>query len=380
MKYLPLIWAGIWRKPSRAVLMLLQIASAFLLFGLLQGLNSGIKLAIAKAHGDRLYVTSKVSMNDPLPLGMLSRVQSTPGVRLVLPRANFGGIYQKPGQFVPVVATDPELFFKIYDENVAPQAQVEALKNNRTGGIVGTTIMKKYGWKIGDRIVLQSPLPKADSSHEWALDIVGVYDVPDQTDGAVAIIANFAYLNEARMTNRDTSDMFVAKIDSATNAAAISLTIDNAFANSTHETRSQSEGDMIAAQIQRVVDLDFIIGGIIGAVFFAMLFATGALMMQSIRERTPELAVLKTLGFADRLVMTLILAEALLFCVFSAGVGLGIAALVMPMARSMIGIAGVPTVVLVAGFGFAVLLALIGGSVPAWRGLKLKVVDALADR
>jgi putative ABC transport system permease protein len=122
------------------------------------------------------------------------------------------------------------------------------------------------------------------------------------------------------------------------------------------------------------------VGGIIGAVFFALLLATGALMMQSIRERTPELGVLKTLGFTDRLVMTLILVEAITFCVFSAGIGLALASFILPMARTQIGIASMPGIVIAAGIGLAILLALFGGSVPAWRGLKLQVADALADR
>jgi putative ABC transport system permease protein len=127
-------------------------------------------------------------------------------------------------------------------------------------------------------------------------------------------------------------------------------------------------------------DLDLIVGGIVSAVFFALLLATGALMMQSIRERVPELAVLKTLGFSDTLVMVLILVEGVVFCVFSAGVGLGLASVILPAARAQIGITSMPTIVIVSGIGFAVALALIGGSVPAWRGLRLQVAEALAGR
>jgi putative ABC transport system permease protein len=172
----------------------------------------------------------------------------------------------------------------------------------------------------------------------------------------------------------------VAKIDDAANAASIGLAIDNAFANSDHETRTQSEADLAASQVQRIGDLNFLARAIIAAVFFALLFATGALMMQSIRERMPELAVLKTCGFSDRLVMGLIVVEAVTFCVFSAAIGLGIAYAVLPLASQFIGIAGMPAVVVIAGAGLAVLLALIGSSVPAWRGLRLQVSDALAGR
>jgi putative ABC transport system permease protein len=381
MKYLPLVWAGIWRKRSRAVLMLLQMASAFLLFGLLQGLNSGIKQVIAQAHANRLYVGSSVSLGDPLPISMLGRLQGVPGVRYVSPRSAIPGIYQKPGQGVPVIAADIDTYFKIYDEVRVPPEHVAALKSTRTGVIAGKAVMEKYGWKIGDRVVLQSPLPKRDGSRDWAWDIVGTYDVDQQVaNSATALIANYAYVNESRLTGRDRVDMYVATISDAEQSGNIGLTIDNLFANSQNETQTQSEGDLLAAQLQQTADLDYIVTGIIGAVFFAMLFATGALMMQAIRERVPELAVLKSMGFSDRQVMLLILAEALCACVFAAAIGLGISAAILPLARSQIGIASMPLVVVLAGAGFAIALALVGGSIPAWRGLRLQIATALAER
>ncbi|MEJ0035739.1 MAG: ABC transporter permease [Gammaproteobacteria bacterium] len=379
MKYLPLIWAGIWRKRSRAVLMLLQMSSAFLLFGLLQGFNSGLKQVIAKAHADRLYIASSVSLGDPLPISMRSRIEGLNGVRHLTPRAGLPGNYQKPGQGVPVVGADASTYFKVYDEiRVSPQ-HVAALENSRTGVIAGREVMAKYGWKIGDRVVLQSPQPTKDGSRDWAFDIVGTYDVDDQpANSSMALIANYAYVNESRLTNRDKVDMYVVTITDPADGGKIGLAIDNLFANSTNETTTQSEGDLLAGQLQQAADLDFIVGGIIGAVFFAMLFATGALMMQAIRERVPELAVLKTMGFSDRQVMGLILAESLTFCVFAAAVGLGIAGALLPLAHGLIGIASMPLIVLEAGLGFAVLLALISGAVPAWRGLRLQIASALA--
>ena len=380
LKYLPLVWAGIWRKRGRAVLMLLQIASAFALFGLLEGVNAGIKQAIAQTHRDRLYIGSSVSLGDPLPISVLGRIRATPGVGFATPRQALPGTYQQPDQQLGVIAVDPGPFFAIFDELSAPQDAVAALENNRTGVLVGSDTMERFGWKAGDRVVLQSPVPRTDGSRDWAFDIVGSYDTRDEADEATALIANFVYVDEARFANRDTTQMFVAKIDDPTNAAPIGLAIDNAFANSDHETRTQSEADLAASQVQRIGDLNYLARAIIAAVFFAMLFATGALMMQSIRERMPELAVLKTVGYSDRLVMGLILAEAVLFCLFAAGVGLGIAAFVLPMARNFIGIAGMPLVVAAAGLVFALVLALIGSSVPAWRGLRLQVTDALAGR
>ncbi|MEJ1961717.1 MAG: ABC transporter permease [Gammaproteobacteria bacterium] len=380
MKYLPLVWAGIWRKRSRAVLMLLQMSSAFLLFGLLQGLNSGIKQVIARAHADRLYVASSVSIGDPLPISMRGRIEGVPGVKYVTPRAGLPGNYQKAGQGVPVIGADADTYFRIYNEILISPEHVAALENSRTGVIAGKAVMEKYGWKIGDRVVLQSPQPRRDGSRDWAFDIVGTYDVEqDVANSASALIANYAFINESRQTNRDRVDMYVATIANGPEATNVGLAIDNLFANSQSETTTQSEGDLLAGQLQQAADLDYIVSGIIGAVFFAMLFATGALMMQSIRERVPELAVLKTMGFSDRQVMLLILAEALTFCVFAAAIGLGLAAILLRLAKAQIGFAGMPVVVLEAGLVIAIVVALVAGSVPAWRGLRLQIANALAE-
>ena len=377
MKYLPLIWAGLLRKKSRTILMLLQIASAFLLFGLLQGLNSGVKQAIAKTHADRLYVGSAVSLGDTLPISLLPRVRDVTGVKAVTPLTQFGGQYQRPGQNIPISAVDAGVIFRIFSEYVVDPAQVAALKANRTGGILGSAAARRYGLKVGDRVTLTGP-PRQDGANAWTFDIVGIFDVPGDEPGQ--LIVNYDYVNEARFAGRDTAIVYIVLAESIAHAGEVGLAIDNAFANSSHETRTQSEGDLLASQIRRVADLDFIVRGIIGAVFFGLLFATSALMMQSIRERTAELAVLKTVGFGDGLVMTLILTEAIVFCLFSAAIGLGFASLLLPRARALIGIATMPGVVLIAGAGFAVLLALIGSAVPAWRGLRLQVAEALADR
>jgi putative ABC transport system permease protein len=380
MKYLPLVWAGIWRKTSRAILMLLQIASAFLLFGLLQGLNSGIKQAIAKTHSDRLYVGSSVSFGVPVPISLLPQIKSVEGVKYATPLVQFPAIYQRQGQGIPMNGVDPEAFFGMFSDYEVPKAALEAMKNNRTGVILGSIPAKRYKLKVGDRLVLQSQVPRKDGTNAWAFDILGIFDVPAQPNGANAAIVNFEYLNEARLADRDTSLLYIALAESPARAGAVARAIDAKFANSTYETRTQSEGDLVSSQLQRIADIDLIVGGIIGAVFFALLLATGALMMQSVRERVPELAVLKTLGFSDELVMGLILLEAILFCVFSAMVGLGLAAVILPMARSVIGLTSMPAVVFMAGVGFAIALAVVGGSVPAWRGLRLQVAEALAGR
>jgi putative ABC transport system permease protein len=380
MKYVPLVWAGIWRKKSRAVLMLLQVASAFVLFGVLQGFNAGVQKTIAMQHGDRLYVGSSVSMGSPLPTGMLAKIRSVPGVEIVTERADFGGTYQKPNQFVSCEAVDPGPFFKIYNEVEVSPTAVAALEHDRTGAVVGLVTMRKYGWKIGQHITLHSPVAKTDGSRDWGFDIVGTFDVTDEGDSATGLLVNFAYLNDSRASGRDHVDIYVAKIANAARAGAISLAIDNLFANSPNETHTMSEVELAATQVQQVGDLQFIVHSVIGAVFFALLLATGALMMQSLRERIPELAVMKTIGFTDRRMLAVLLAESVTFCIVAAAIGLVIGAAILPLARKEVGIATVPGLVFIEGIACAIVLAIIAAWIPARHGARLQVVDALAGR
>jgi putative ABC transport system permease protein len=378
MKYLFLVWSGIWRKRTRAALILLQVTVAFTLFGVLQGLDTGIKQAIARAHANRMYVLSRVSSGDLLPLALLSEIQRVPGVVAVTYESGLGGIYQKPDQQIGASAVDAATFARIFPEIVIPQSQLEALVRTRTGALVGAQLAQRYGWKLGEHIPLQSPLAQRDGSGDWTFDVVGFFQEPDDPDRANFLIVNYAYLNEARGANRDTVGNFIVQIDNPKRSASIGHDIDTLFANSPHETRTQSESDLAASQVQRIGDIDFLAHAVTGAAFFALLFATGALMMQTIRERTSELAVLKTVGFADRRVMALILAEALVSCLLGAAIGLSIAALLLPRARQLIGVGYMPWIVIAVGFACAICLALVSGAIPAWRGLKLRVAVALS--
>lgn len=383
MKYLPLIWSGIWRRRGRAVLMLLQIVCAFALFGVLQGVSSGTRQAIAATHSDRLYVASKVSTSDPLPIALLERLRATPGIRDVSPRAVFiGSGYFKTDDRIPVIAVDAEPFFRIYSEIEVSPAAAQALKNTPGGALVGSALAQRHRLKVGDRLTLQAATPKRDGSRDWAFDIVGVYSSHGTfgTPPPTALIANFDYVNQARATDVDRSNMFLARVNNANDAAAVSLAIDNAFANSANETRTQVEGDLVAAQLKQTVDLDFIVRAIVAAVFFALLLSVGALMMRTLRERRPELAVLKAVGFTDERIVALILTESIAFCVVAAAIGLAAGAALLPLARGLVGITRMPAVVVVGGFVCALVLAVVAGAGPALRGSRVQVADALAGR
>ncbi len=380
MKFVSLIWAGIRRSRGRSILLVAQVVIAFTLFGVLQGLNGAINQALATTHADRLYVGSRLRFGSPLPISIMSTVQGTPGVIASTYRFGFGATWQKPDQGVAVIATDVDSFLSVYPEyEVAPAAH-RAMSQSQDGAIVGLETLRKYHWQIGQRIVLQG-LPQKSGSPNWTFDVVGTYVDTDDPQSSTALLANYHYFDESVGAQfADLIAVATIRVTDPRRAADVEAAIDKHFANSPNETLTQSELEVAEANVASLGDLNLVVHRIIGATFFVLLFATGALMMQSIRERTPELAVLKTIGFSDRRVMMLILAETLALCVGGAAVGLGIASRILPLARALIGIGSIPLVVVVTGFACAVALALAGGSIPAWRGLRLRVVDALANR
>lgn len=381
VKFLPLVWAGIWRKRSRSILIFAQVVIAFTLFGTLQGLNTAIKQVVNSTHADRLYVGSRLRFGTPLPISIVARLQATPGVIGTSYRFAFGGSYQKATQNVPIMGTDVESLMSMYPElRSEPEQVLQQLKQAQDGAIVGLMTMRKYGWKVGQRITLQSPLPQKNGSRDWTFQILGTYQNTEQPDQALLILANYRYINEAQAGQVDTIAFATVRIADPAQAPQVEQAIDRQFANSPNETLTQSEQELAASQVEDLGDLDVVVHRITAATFFVLLFATGALMMQSIRERTPELAVLKTFGFSDPLVMVLILSETLTLCVAGAGFGLWISSRILPLARDLIGLGSLPAAVVAAGLACAVALALAGGAIPAWRGLRLRVVDALANR
>jgi putative ABC transport system permease protein len=384
VKFIPIVWAGIWRKRSRSILILLQVIIAFALFGVLQGLASAVNHAIASAHADRLYVGSKLELGFPLPISIVEWLKTVRGVKDVAYRYEFGGNYQRPEQGVPILATDVDSFLTVYSQYTVDPAQLRAMRQVQDGAIVGIGTMHKYGWKVGQRVTLQSPLKRTDGTGNWTFDIVGTYVDSEEEDAnnSQLLITHYRYVNESLPTGpaRDTINLAVLRIADPARATPIERQIDSQYANSPNETLTQSEQELMQSELANFGDIDTVASRIVGAAFFVLLFATGALMMQSIRERTPELAVLKTVGFSDRRVMVLILAETLVLCLAGAAIGLALGMRLLPVAREQIGTVSVPPIVFAIGLAFAVGLALAGGAMAAWRGLRLRVVDALAVR
>jgi putative ABC transport system permease protein len=387
MKYFPLIWATLWRKKARTILTLLSIVIAFLLFGVLETIDYAFSHPSTGITGaDKLVTTNRFSITLPLPISDSQQIRSLPGVAEITPMSWFGGYYQESKNFVFVLPIDTDSYFNLHkDEFVVSDDQMAAFRNTRTGALVNSALMKKFGWKIGDKVPMHSAIwsRKEDGSLDWTFDIVGTIDVKDPTQAraqAITFLVHYELFDEGRAFGKGTVSWFEERVSDPSQSAAISNRIDALFANSPNETKTQPANDFQMAFIKQLGDIGFVLRAILGAVFFTLLFLTGNTMMQSVRERIPELAVLKTLGFGDGKVLRLVLAESLLLCVLAAVIGLGLSFAALPLIKQ--GLPGIeisPKAIL-PGIAVAVLLALIVGIAPALRAMRLNIVDALADK
>lgn len=383
MKYFSLVWAGLWRKKTRTVFTMISIVIAFLLFGLLQGINQGFATAMSRLDVDRLYVSARTGMTDGMPISYLSRIRNVPGVRAVSMWAYFGGYYQEARNPIPAFATDAGELMKVYKEIKIKPEYLEAMAKTRTGVLIGQELAAKYGWKVGDRLPLGTSIwTNKSGSNTWEFEVVGTFDASAYGAGFPAFYLNYDYFDEARQFGTGNLHYYIVSLTDPTQAQSISHQIDDMFANSSVETRTQTESALAQSQMKQFGDINFIANAIVGAVLFTLLFLTANTMMQSVRERTNELAVLKTLGYSDTKILLLVLTESLLLCLFAAALGIGLAALVFqaPALQKLFGNFSMPMFVASMGAGIAVAVAFISGFPPAWRARQLNIVDALAGR
>jgi len=383
MKYLPLIWAGLWRKRARTVLTLLSVVVAFVLFGALHGVTAAIDGIVDAMSDTRLRIMSRVNITEALPVAHLARIESVPGVEKVAFYNFFAGYYQELGNSVDSGAVDVERLAATIPELQLEPAYIEAMRRTRNGALIGEDLAAERGWKVGDRIPLRSAVwTRKDGTSDWPVEIVGTYRSMSGKVPTTELWMNYDYFDEARAFGNGTVTLYFATIADASRAAEISEAIDGQFANSMYETQSQNEKDWLRAQINQIGDMGFFVNAIIAAVMFTLLFLTGNTMMQSVRERIPELAVLKTYGYSNTAITSLIFAEAMLLCGVAAGLGLGIAAVVSPQIYRSIGAGGLtlPPAVAAMGFAIAVAVAVVSALPPAWRAQRQSVVDALAGR
>jgi len=318
-----------------------------------------------------------------LPLANAQRIATVPGVQGVSYYNFFAGYYQDTRNSIQVGAIDVETFSAIYPDIQLEPEYVAAMKRTRNGALVGEDLAKAQGWKVGDRLPLGSAVwRRKDGAEGWDFEIVGSYRSPSGKVPTSELWINYDYFDEARQAANGTVTLYFVKIHDSSRSAEISEQIDALFANSTSETQTQSEKDWLRAQIAQIGDIGFFVNAIIAAVMFALLFVTGNTMMQSVRERIPELAVLKTYGFGNTAIVGLVLAESLILCCVAAALGIGISAAISPSIYREIGAGGInlPWSVVAVGLGLAAAFAIVSAALSALRAQRLSIVDALAGR
>lgn len=387
MKYLPLIWATLWRKKTRTVFTLLSIVIAFLLFGVLETVDYAFAHPSSGVTGaDKLITTNKYSVVLSLPFADVQQIRSVPGIADVTWITWFGAYYQESKNFVFALPVDTDSYFNVHkDEFIVSDAELRAYRGMRSGALVNVALMKKFGWKVGDKIPLHSTIwtQRGNGSLDWTFDIVGGFDVKDPTQAGAqssTLLFHYELFDEGRSFGKGTISWFELRVADPSQAELICRKIDALFANSSNETKTQPANEFTMAFVKQFGDIGFVLRAILGAVFFTLLFLTGNTMMQSVRERIPELAVLKTVGFSDGTVLGLVIGEALLLCVIAAGAGLGLSYAVLPLIKRYLQGIEVSSRALLPGIAIAVLLALVVGLPPALRAMRLNIVDALADK
>lgn len=383
MKYLPLLWAALQRKKARTLLTLFSVVAAFTLFGMLDAVRVAFNAPNSVAGIDRLIVTSRFSIIQPLPFAYKSRIQSVPHVRKVAYALWFGGIYQDRRNFFPNMAVSAKQYLAIHPELILPAAQKQAFINTRTGAIVGRTLADRFGWKIGDKIPLQATIfPQQDGSNVWTFDLVGIFraDRTELKGIEQQMFFHYDYVDEARLYDQGTVGWYIVQVDDPGNSDRVAEAIDHRFANSAHETKTQSEKDFQRSFVKQIGDIGLIVSAIMAAVFFTLVLLTGNTMSQAIRERIPELAVLKTIGFTNRVILLLVLGEAIVILLTGGIGGLALARALLPvMASATRGELDLPLTLdtWLLGLALMVLIGLLIGLPPALRAIRLNIVDAL---
>ena len=387
MKYFSLVWAALWRRKARTLFTLFSVLTAFLLFGMLDAVRTAFNAGDQLAGSGRLIVSSKLSITQALPIALHDAIARVPGVRQVGWANWFGGYYQHPTPFFPQFAVSSNYLSLFRDRYELPPAQAKAFADTRDGAVVGAALAKQFGWKLGQRVPLIAGIfPRTDGSNDWNFQIVGIFTTANPKLKGVEqqFLFHWKYFDEGNAYMKNMVGWYVVNLANPADSDRVAQAIDALSQNSDHETKTQTEQAFQASFAKQIGDIVLIAGGIMAAVFFTLLLLTGNTMAQAVRERIPELAVLKTLGFQDRTVLALVLAESVLLIVLGGVLGMGLAMLLTPLVSAASGgTLPLPPLGLHSwglALGLMLLIGLAVGTLPALRGMRLKIVDALAGR
>jgi putative ABC transport system permease protein len=380
VKFLPLVWKSLWRRKVRTIFTLLSIFVAFLLFGLLMTIRAAFSMGVDVAGVDRLMVIHKISIVMPLPEAYKERLQAVEGVESVTHQTWFGGVYQDPSNFFGQYALEPETFMKMYPEITLPPEQLQAWLADRQGAIAGRDLADRFGWRVGDRIPIQATIwRKKDDSNTWEFNLVGIHDGEPGVDKN-SFYFRYDYFDEGRGLGDGSVGWYIVKIKDGAQAVQMGRTFDEMFSNSSYETKTTTEKGFLEGFAKQVGDIGAIMIAILSAVLFTILLVVGNTMAQAVRERTSELAVLKTLGFSDVRILSLVLLESMFIAVSGGTLGLGLAWLMIQNGDPTGGLLPafeLPRRDLLLGAALMVAVGVAAGLLPAVGAMRIRITDAL---
>jgi len=376
MKFWPLLFANLKRKKTRTILTIGSFAVTLFLFGLLVTIHTAFNQGVDVAGTDRLLTLNKVSLTQPLPLSYRERILQVEGVKSVTFATWFGGVYQDEKNFFPQFCIETDTWLKIYPEFVVPQEQWAAFLADREGSIVGRGTLDRFKWKVGDRI----PLKASIWGGVWEFNIRGVYEGKRKEDDVSQMWIRWDYWNERTPFGKGTVGWYILKVDNAENSPRIVKAIDEKFANSPWETKTETEKAFATAFVRQMGNIKLLILTIGAVVFFTLLLVTGNTMALAIRERTGEFAVLKTVGFTDISILALILIESLILAVLGGSLGLALVKIFTlsgDPTKGLLPFFYLPPAQIALGLLITIFVGLIAGIIPAILAMRLRIVDAL---
>ena len=382
MRYLHIVWRNLLRRKIRTIFTVLSIFVAFVLFGILMAVRAAFSMGIDLAGADRLMVLNKISLIMPLPGSYQQQIRELEGVKDVSHANWFGGYYQETKNQFANMAVDPESWLRMYPEYAVTDEEKAAWLADRQGAIVGIDTAKRFGWKVGDRVPLQATFMRRPDGSAWEFNIRGIYDSPIKGTDKTQLFFHYAYLNESfrTMSLANQVGWYVIKVDDPNQSPAIAKKIDEMYANSQTETKTDSEKAFVAGFAKQIGNISLITQLIAAAAIFMILIVAANTMAQSIRERTSELAVLKTLGFGDGRVLSMVLLESCLLALLGGGLGLAVSWFIVSLGDPTGGFLPMfyfPVKDLIAGIALVLLLGVMAGAFPAWQAGRLRIVDAL---
>jgi putative ABC transport system permease protein len=380
MKFLGLIFKSARRSKRRTALTVLSVAIAVFLFASLRAVLDGFTAATEASSSTRIVTIRSTSLIFSMPMSHAETIRGVSGVRDLTWANWFGGIYKDPNNFFAQFAIEPESYLRMYPEILLTPEERKAFLDDRTACIVGDGLARRYGFKVGDRITLQVGIPTY-GSRDFDFTVRAVYRSGGAAVDNQSMFFNWKYADE-RSVVKGQVGWFVMEIANPDQATQVALTIDRKFENSPFETKTDTEKAFQSSFVSMFGNLNLLLGSIGIAVVITTLFVAGNTMAMSVRERTTEIAVMRTLGYPAGTIFLLVAGEALLMAVVGGALGAGLAralvnAHVMSMSAAFIPEFGVSTPNALAGLGLGALIGLLAGLVPATMASRLRIVDAL---